>query len=82
MLNTFEVDNGYLPKGQNGLEELMQPSSQAHNWHGPYLEKMPEDPWNNHYLYQCPGNHNPSFYDLSSAGPDGVPGTDDDITNW
>ena len=29
-----------------------------------------------------PGEHNRDDYDLSSAGPDGVEGTADDITNW
>jgi general secretion pathway protein G len=43
---------------------------------------MPKDPWGNPYLYECPGTHNSSFYDLMSMGPDRVAGTADDITNW
>ena len=30
-LNTFEVDNGYYPKSQNGLLDLMQPPRDAQN---------------------------------------------------
>ena len=34
------------------------------------------------YIYECPGKHNPSGYDLMSAGPDGRTESDDDIANW
>jgi general secretion pathway protein G len=83
-LNTFEVDNGYYPKGQNGLMDLIQRPRDAQNWHGPYLDTdtVPKDPWGRDYVYVSPGRHNTSSYDISSAGPDGQAGTDDDITNW
>jgi general secretion pathway protein G len=83
-LDAYEVDMGYYPKGRNGLVDLIQPPRDAANWHGPYLQSdvVPKDPWGNDYLYECPGKHNPSFYDISSAGPDGKFGTDDDICNW
>jgi len=82
-LDAYEVDMGYYPKGRNGLVDLIQPPRDAANWHGPYLQSdvVPKDPWGNDYLYECPGKHNPSFYDISSAGPDGKFGTDDDICN-
>ena len=83
-LDAFEVDMGYYPKGRNGLADLIQQPRDGANWHGPYLQSdaVPKDPWGNDYLYECPGKHNPSFYDISSAGPDGRFGTDDDICNW
>jgi len=83
-LDAFEVDMGYYPKGRNGLVDLIQQPREGANWHGPYLQSdaIPKDPWGNDYLYECPGKHNPSFYDVSSAGPDGRFGTDDDICNW
>jgi len=67
-LDSFEVDNGYFPKGKNGLMDLVVRPRDAGNWHGPYLEKIPVDPWNNPYQYDCPGKHNPTFYDISSQG--------------
>jgi general secretion pathway protein G len=82
-LNAFEVDMGYYPKSL--VELIQQPrSTGAQNWHGPYLDSdaIPKDPWGNEYVYGCPGKHNPSSYDVSSAGPDGQMGTDDDICNW
>jgi general secretion pathway protein G len=83
-LDAFEVDMGAYPKGRNGLLDLIQQPRGAANWHGPYLQSdaVPKDPWGADYVYECPGRHNPSFYDVSSAGPDGRLGTDDDICNW
>jgi general secretion pathway protein G len=78
-LEAFEVDNGYFPKS---MEDLVQQPREAQNWHGPYLDKIPQDPWNHDYIYVCPGKHNPNGFDISSAGPDGREGTDDDIVNW
>ena len=78
-LDAFEVDNGYYPKS---LQDLIQQPSNAKNWHGPYLDKIPMDPWGNNYVYYYPGKHNQSSYDLLSVGPDGKEGTDDDIGNW
>jgi general secretion pathway protein G len=78
-LDAFEVDNGYYPKS---LQDLIQQPSNAKNWHGPYLENFPQDPWGNPYVYTYPGRHNANSYDLMSVGPDGKAGTDDDIGNW
>jgi len=78
-LDAFEVDNGYYPKG---LSDLLQQPGNAKNWHGPYLDKLPVDPWGNPYVYYFPGRHNQNSFDLSSIGPDGKEGTEDDIGNW
>lgn len=81
-LDMFEVDNGYYPKGRNGLLDLVQKPRDAVNWHGPYLENIPKDPWQNEYIYESPGKHNASGFDIMSMGPDGRSGTEDDIGNW
>jgi len=81
-LDAFEVDNGYYPKGKGGLLNLVQPPSDAQNWKGPYVKEVKKDPWNNDYIYEFPGRRNANSYDLSSAGPDGKPGSEDDVTNW
>jgi general secretion pathway protein G len=81
-LDCFKVDTGHYPKGTNGLVELLQQQSGTTNWHGPYLDKLPVDPWGSKYIYEYPGRHNTNGYDLFSAGPDGKAGTDDDIGNW
>lgn len=82
-LDAFEVDNGYYPKGKDGLLELIQQPSDSTTWKGPYLKSdIPNDPWGRPYLYECPGRRNQTSYDLSSMGPDGREGTEDDLTNW
>lgn len=78
-LDQFNVDTGMYPKS---LQDLIAPPSNAKNWHGPYLDKLPVDPWGNPYIYYYPGKHNPNSYDLLSTGPDGKEGTPDDIVNW
>lgn len=84
-LDAFEIDAGRFPTTEEGLEALTtEPSGlPEESWRGPYIKRgMPKDPWCNQYIYQQPGRHNTSSYDLSSAGPDGQAGTDDDIINW
>lgn len=83
VLDAFEVDNGYYPKGKGGLVDLVEQPRDAQNWRGPYLKgEIPNDPWGNPYVYECPGKHNDQGYDIMSAGPDGRAGTEDDITSW
>ena len=80
-LDAYEVDNGYYPKGKNGLVDLIQQPRDAQNWRGPYLsaDAIPKDPWGGEYIYECPGRHTPSSYDVSSLGP---PGDNTVIANW
>lgn len=82
-LDAFEIDMGNYPKGKNGLQELVTAPRNSTSWKGPYLKSdIPNDPWGNPYVYECPGKNNPSSYDLMSMGKDGRVGGDDDITNW
>src|SRR5437867_1282026 len=82
-LDAFEVDNGYYPKGKNGLVDLVQQPRDAQSWRGPYLKsEIPLDPWGHPYIYECPGKHNPTSYDVMSVGPDGRANSEDDVCNW
>jgi general secretion pathway protein G len=82
-LDAFEVDNGYYPKGEEGLSALVEEPSDSKTWKGPYLQQgIPTDPWGQPYVYEYPGKHNNKGYDLMCPGPDGQTGTEDDITNW
>jgi general secretion pathway protein G len=80
-LDQYDVDMGHYP---SSLQDLLTQPRDASNWHGPYFDppQLPVDPWGHPYIYSYPGKHNPSGYDLWSAGPDGKSGTDDDIGNW
>ena len=79
-LNMYEIHVGDFPRD---LQSLVDQPGNAQGWRGPYLDKeVPLDPWGNAYIYEYPGKHKTYGFDLSSAGPDGKAGTDDDITNW
>ncbi len=78
-LDAYEVDNGHYPRS---LEDLLKQPSDARNWHGPYLDNLPVDPWYRPYVYYFPGKHNPNSYDLLSLGESGKEGNDDNICNW
>jgi len=80
----YEVDNGFFPTTEQGIAALFTKSSSSPvppNWNGPYLKKMPKDPWGQEYVYVSPGSHN-TDYDLYSYGPNGAEGGGDDVTNW
>jgi general secretion pathway protein G len=80
-LDAYDVDNGGYPRGKNGLLDLIQQPRDVPGWHGPYLssDSIPQDPWHHDYIYECPGRHNPTSYDISSLGP---PGDTMVIGNW
>ena len=83
-LDMFKQENSHYPSGTNGLNDLITKPPGATNW-DPYISLKDNkflDPWGHPYLYISPGLHNTNSYDLSSAGPDGIPGTQDDIKNW
>jgi general secretion pathway protein G len=79
-IDAFQVDTGRYPKGTNGLLELLQKPPGATNWHGPYLEKIFQDPWGHVYRYDSPGKHNTDAYDLWSLG--GPPRPNTPLNNW
>ncbi|MBN1547148.1 MAG: type II secretion system major pseudopilin GspG [Syntrophaceae bacterium] len=88
-LKLYKLDNGAYPTTEQGLDALVEPPTTgnlAKNWRQKgYLErgKVPKDPWDNEYIYLCPGSH--GDFDLNSNGADGEPdgeGKDKDITNW
>jgi general secretion pathway protein G len=83
-LDAYEIDMGSYPKGKSGLQDLITAPRNSSMWKGPYLkaDAVPNDPWGNPYVYECPGKHNPNGYDLLSMGKDARVGGDDDVTNW
>jgi general secretion pathway protein G len=78
-LHFFQLDTGYYPKGTNGLLELLRQPPGATNWHGPYLAKIPPDPWGHAYHYDFPGKHGTNDFDVWSAGASAAAGS---IGNW
>jgi general secretion pathway protein G len=80
-LKLYESINGFYPTTEQGLRALVvQPDTDPRptRWHQ-LCKDVPKDPWQNDYIYMCPGQRHPESYDLYSAGPSRKPGagTDD-----
>jgi general secretion pathway protein G len=84
-LDLYQLAIGMYPTTAQGLQALLMCPGDLPDpskWQGPYLKGMlPNDPWGQPYYYQFPSSRNPEGYDVWSAGPDGVNGTQDDIYN-
>ena len=84
-LKLYRLDNQRYPSQEQGLQALVQrPTSgpPASNWR-PYLDKLPNDPWDRPYQYLNPGVY--GEVDVFSLGADGQPGGDGldaDIGSW
>jgi general secretion pathway protein G len=75
-LDRYYLDVGSYPSSEQGLQSLVSAPNTGNvsqgggDYQGPYLEKIPPDPWGNQYVYQSDGNS----YVLKSYGADGVEG--------
>ncbi len=86
-LQLFKLHNGFYPSTEQGLAALVRapevgriPKNYAK---GGYIDRIPNDPWGNPYVYLSPGAH--GDYDISSYGADGMPGGDGenaDVNSW
>jgi general secretion pathway protein G len=84
-LKLYYMDNSRYPTTDQGLEALTaRPNDPSlRNWRGPYLDKLPQDPWNNTYRYLYPGRH--GEFDVFTYGADNQPGGEGinaEIGNW
>ena len=85
-LKLYRLDNQRYPSAEQGLAALLtRPAAPPApvNWKGPYLEKLPNDPWGNPYQYLNPGVK--GEVDVMSFGADGKSGgegKDADIGSW
>lgn len=81
-LEFYRMDNARYP---TSLEALIKRPEGARNYpKGGYMRKAESlvDPWTQPFEYVNPGEKNPYAVDLSSKGPDGISGTEDDVSNW
>jgi general secretion pathway protein G len=78
-LKLYRLHHGKYPSSSEGLDVLMKADPKYSN--ESYLERDPIDPWGNAYVYKYPGSR-PGRFDISSAGPDGEMGSDDDVNSW
>jgi general secretion pathway protein G len=72
-LDRYYIDNGSYPTTDQGLQALVTPPSQngqPNVEETGYIQRIPNDPWGNPYVYQSDGNS----YTLKSYGADGAEG--------
>jgi general secretion pathway protein G len=84
-LKLYKLDNQRYPSSEQGLQALVARPTVGvipSNWK-PYLEKLPNDPWQRPYQYLNPGVK--GEIDVMSFGADGQPGGEGknaDIGSW
>ncbi len=84
-LKLYKLDNQRYPTSEQGLSALIAKPTASPippNWK-PYLDKLPNDPWNNAYQYLNPGIK--GEIDVMSFGADGQPGGEGknaDVGSW
>jgi general secretion pathway protein G len=86
-MDLYNLDNGFYPSQQQGLEALVRKphgDPVPHHWkEGGYIKLLPDDPWGNPYHYVYPGTH--TTFDIFSYGANGKPhgkGENATIGNW
>ncbi|TDF36432.1 type II secretion system protein GspG [Alteromonadaceae bacterium M269] len=83
-LEMYKLRSNNFPTTEQGLDALVSlPTSEPVPRNYPedgFIRRLPQDPWGNDYQLISPGEL--GKIDLFSVGPDGEPGTDDDIGNW
>jgi general secretion pathway protein G len=77
-VEAFKVMRGRYPTTEEGLKLLLDEKFlKSNSADGKLL-----DPWQREYIYIYPGQLHPDAFDVKSYGPDGQPGTPDDIVNY
>jgi general secretion pathway protein G len=72
-LDRYHSDTGSYPTSDQGLQALVSPpltGGSPKDYQGPYIEKLPPDPWGHPYFFQSDGRS----YVLKSFGADGIEG--------
>jgi general secretion pathway protein G len=79
-LDWFCADTGRFPTADEGLAALVTPPPGSNGWRGPYMKRVPIDPWGFPYYYQLHARDDDAAgCAIVSAGPDGKLGTADDV---
>ena len=74
----YKLRVGAFPAKLQDLKSLPEGLDKA-NWGGPYVDKLPNDPWGQPYKY-TPNDGNNTVL-IQSSGPDGKMDSQDDVSN-
>jgi general secretion pathway protein G len=83
-IERYKLQTNIFPTTEQGLDALVtepdiDPIPRNYPAQG-FIKRLPQDPWGNDYQLISPGEV--GLVDIFSYGPDGEPGTDDDIGTW
>jgi general secretion pathway protein G len=67
-INAFRLDCDRYPTSDEGLTALTTQPNDVPGWKGPYIERLPQDPWRHDYVYQYPGPGGEGSFLLQSGG--------------
>ena len=81
IIQQFRLDCDRYPTTEEGLNALITSPADATGWRGPYIDKIPLDPWQLDYVYVSPGLNSDDSFILSTNGRDKQQSTDDDISS-
>ena len=83
-IKLFRLDNYRYPTIDEGLNALVTKPPNAGRWKGPYIEVLPNDPWEQPYRYANPGTHGieVEIFSLGADAAVGGEGINADIGNW
>lgn len=84
-LKLYKLDNQRYPSGEQGLQALVSKPTVGvipPNWK-PYLDKLPNDPWDHPYQYANPGVKGEiDVYSFGADGQIGGEGNDAEVGSW
>ena len=81
-LEIYKLDNYSYPSETQGLQSLITKPIQetiAANWAGPYLKKIPTDPWGNLYQYNVNSEDDVNIISFGADNLEGGEGINADI---
>ena len=83
-MKLYRLDNFTFPTQEQGLNALSTNPTTSTNWRGPYIERLPKDPWGNDYRYSNPSRHGKKIdiYTLGADNAEGGEGPNADIGSW
>jgi general secretion pathway protein G len=77
-LKLYRMENFRYPTTDEGLAALVRPEEG-----GPFLDKVPNDPWDTPYQYRYPGTQAEiDVFTLGADSQDGGEGVNADLGNW
>ena len=80
-LGRYRFHTGVYPTAKQGLVALAREPGPVRvpGWNGPYINHVRKDAWDTPFVYAPPGTPG-DLPTLFSCGPDGLPGTADDLS--